>query len=107
MTAILRSTLAAMCVIGCGCSTRSNSDDGHVTDAGSATSTCTCADDGVCYEQVGGPAHAGSSSPPIECWPPSACPGGCADSCDEITGQGSCHPDATVQNLCICNNGAL
>lgn len=72
--------------------------------SGSAIAGCACSDGGVCFEQIGGPATQ-AGGPDIQCYPPSACPGGCGNVCDEIVGEGKCTPDANVANMCICDNG--
>jgi len=73
--------------------------------SGSGSAACACTDGGVCFEQVGGPAQQGGTAPDVQCYPPSACPGGCGNACDEIVGQGTCTPDLNVANLCLCDDG--
>jgi len=72
---------------------------------GSGSAACVCFDGGVCYEQIGGPAQQSGTTPQIQCYPASACPGGCSSVCDEIVGQGTCSEDPNVSGLCICDNG--
>lgn len=73
--------------------------------SGSGSTGCVCSDGGVCFEQIGGPAQQSGTQPEIQCYPPSACPGGCSSVCDEIVGQGTCTLDPNVENLCLCDNG--
>jgi hypothetical protein len=72
-------------------------------DAG-ASPSCACPNGDVCVKQIGGPAI--PADPPTTCEPrmPVVClnpsPCGCLGP-----NNGRCTPDATVQGLCICDNG--
>ncbi|HTR49064.1 MAG TPA: hypothetical protein VMJ10_00075 [Kofleriaceae bacterium] len=81
---------------GSGSGSGSGSGIGSGSGSGSGSAACACLDGGVCFEP--------SNTDVIECYPPSACPGGCGTPCDEIEGHGTCTLDPNVANLCHCSD---
>jgi hypothetical protein len=69
--------------------------------------TCTCTGtDGMCVEQLGGPAQRADSPPQLSCRArPGACDGGDPCQCIAVGPIERCAASSEVQNLCECDNG--
>lgn len=80
----------------------SGSSSGGGGGSASGHAVCACLNGGVCFEQVGGPAQQGGTTPQIQCTIPAA---GNGDVCTRVVGQGHCSDSANVGGLCICDNG--